>query len=368
MSKYIGKGSYGCIIKPSLKCDKTFGDKNEISKFFFDYKEYNDENNLHNIITNIDKKNKFTIKKISNCKLFLDYDIIRKIENFYSCNIYDKYIYQIIYEYGGIDLEKLLINDKFKSIDLYDFFQRFSNIFEGISILDENDLVHFDLKLNNILYDLEKNKFVIIDFGLMKKKSKLYSYNLIDLFSENQHPFYPNEINILNIIINKSDDKKLNSMLYYEHFQILIKKLQKIYHNSHDKFFVNYLKTFEKISYQFENEIKNNFKSMLSLFKIFFKKFSNVKFYSENIHNNQINDILNEICNDIKSKIDVYMLGIVLLEIIINIFIYSNMNKTIKKIPIELLYLIQKMISFNPCNRPTIQEATLKFKEIMNLL
>ena len=38
MSEYIGKGSYGCVIKPNINCNGTFGKNNEITKFFFSKK------------------------------------------------------------------------------------------------------------------------------------------------------------------------------------------------------------------------------------------------------------------------------------------------------------------------------------------
>ena len=39
MSEYIDRGSYGCVIKPNIKCDGTFGNNN-ITKFFFDKSSY----------------------------------------------------------------------------------------------------------------------------------------------------------------------------------------------------------------------------------------------------------------------------------------------------------------------------------------
>ena len=40
MSEYLEKGSYGCIIKPNLNCNGTFGNINEITKFFFNKEIY----------------------------------------------------------------------------------------------------------------------------------------------------------------------------------------------------------------------------------------------------------------------------------------------------------------------------------------
>ena len=69
MSEYLEKGSYGCIIKPNLNCNGTFGNINEITKFFFNKESYLIEKKNHERMEKIDKKNSFIVKKISNCKI-----------------------------------------------------------------------------------------------------------------------------------------------------------------------------------------------------------------------------------------------------------------------------------------------------------
>ena len=44
----------------------------------------------------------------------------------------------------------------------------FKNLFEGISILNENNIVHNDLKEPNVVYTIKDKKFYIIDFGHMR--------------------------------------------------------------------------------------------------------------------------------------------------------------------------------------------------------
>ena len=64
MSEYISKGTYGCVIKPNINCNGTFGNDNTISKFFFDKDDYLIEKKIQQKINKIDKKQKFTIKMI----------------------------------------------------------------------------------------------------------------------------------------------------------------------------------------------------------------------------------------------------------------------------------------------------------------
>jgi len=373
MSKYIGKGTYGCIINPSIKCDGIFGNTDEISKFFYFEKDYLIEKDLQDIIEKIDINNNYTIKRIDNCKIKLTNDIKKNIYNFNKCNIITNNIYQITYEYGGIDLYKIFTNnlDEMLRIDLNFFLKKFLNIFEGICNLDSNNYVHFDLRLDNILFNFKKNKFVIIDFGLMKEKNKLYDYKFIKSFTNNPYPFYPNEINILNLILNgyfknPINDKILNSKLYSSYIEAKIIYLLKKY-SKKNIYFKKYIKKFQDIYDYINNDIKNNFKTTLKLFDNFFEDFLKYNTTSHEKIEININNDLKNICNDIKSKVDVYMLGLVLLELLIYIFKYLDNNITIKKIPIEIFDLIFEMISINPCNRPTIYEATLKYKQIMKI-
>lgn len=44
-------------------------------------------------------------------------------------------------------------------------------MFEGLSALHEQNIIHRDLKADNILYN-NKGELKICDFGLAKKKSK----------------------------------------------------------------------------------------------------------------------------------------------------------------------------------------------------
>ena len=112
---------------------------------------------------------------ISNCKITLTQEIKQKIKNLDLCNLSNDNIYQITYENGGIDIHYIFKKklDELNKLNLFKLLQKFANVFEGLCIINENNLVHFDIRLDNILYDNKKNKFTIIDFGLMKEKKNI---------------------------------------------------------------------------------------------------------------------------------------------------------------------------------------------------
>ena len=104
MSEYIIQGSYGCIIRPNINCDGTFGNVKNITKFFFDKTDYYIEKKNQLKMEKIDKNNKFINKLINSCKIILTNDIKQKIINLDLCKLESNEVYQITYEYGGIDI------------------------------------------------------------------------------------------------------------------------------------------------------------------------------------------------------------------------------------------------------------------------
>ncbi len=350
MSKYINVGSYGCVIKPNLNCDGTFGNENQITKFFFNEDNYKDEKKNHKQIEKIDKKKKFTIKIINSCKITLTPEIKKKIKNLKLCKLEKDEIYQIIYENGGDDIYNMFkINiEKLNKINLFSFLQKFVNIFEGLCIINENNLVHFDIRLDNILFDFKNNKFNIIDFGLMNKKKNVYTYNNIKNYN-NIHPNYPNDINIVYNIYNEKiyedlNKYELNSNILVKFIYNDLKNLNTKYKNIKDPYFKKLLKNIIEIYNYFSIDIFKQYNY------IFFKKLK-----------------ISKIIKDFGDKVDVYLLGIALFNLLLEIFKKLN-NNSIKKIPLELFSLIKKMILFNPYDRLTIQQATSEFKIIMKII
>lgn len=70
----IGKGSFGCVVKPFIKCKKTYGSnqKNLVSKIIFrntKIEHLTKELENYNLIKNIDRKNKYFITYFEICEL-----------------------------------------------------------------------------------------------------------------------------------------------------------------------------------------------------------------------------------------------------------------------------------------------------------
>ena len=185
-SEVIGEGSYGCIHKPSLICkdNKKVSYKHKISKLLLtenaisELKEYM-------LISESDKKNEYflgvpdlckvkpteiAIKSIQKCRKLTKKNNNKTITK----NQLKKYSV-LVMKYGGMDLEKVGLEfgkmaatetnrNKAKT-----FWKETMRLLTGLLTFQKHDIVHFDLKPQNIVYDKKTGRLNFIDFGHMRK-------------------------------------------------------------------------------------------------------------------------------------------------------------------------------------------------------
>jgi len=321
MAKFLAKGSYGCVVRPAYNCNKLLSSENTISKLFIYKNDWEKEVKINKIIEQLDPNNFFTVKMMDSCIIKMDGMNITKKCNLEKAN---DYIYQIVYEYGGDEIIKIFQHTEI--INAVIILKKFVNIFEGLCILDANDIIHHDIKPNNILYNITKNKFYLIDFGLYITKDDKYIHH------DTKYVYYPSEYAFLYYIKNGKSLNKINVENY--------KKLIGIN--------INFLMKKVIIDIKIRNKIKNIY--------------DNLDKDKEAIYNK----IILNIDINLYNKIDVYMLGLTLYDFIMAIFIHCTELNNISKIPIEILDLISDMTNIDPYERITIQEATERYKLIIH--
>jgi serine/threonine protein kinase len=214
----IGQGVYGCIHKPSIRCEENpeigFDYNNYVSKFMLKtdaMKEFNEFLIIDRIDTNNDyhlgnpimcKPNLiFPTEKnaIKKCRRF-NFNDIQQNPNNYSL---------ILLKYGGHDLKDFCskylrdylqqTNKYYKEYNSDIFWFSLKTLFEGINLFHNNNISHNDIKPQNILFNQTTIEFKYIDFGLMD------SYDNIKLDSINNnnklgvfHWSYPLETGFMN--------------------------------------------------------------------------------------------------------------------------------------------------------------------------
>ena len=199
MSKYIANGTYGCVFEPGIPCKskRTSPNKNRsspksktpiVSKFFLDQKEADIENNEHEQIVNkIDPNGLFTIRSFGICdipKTDLDSKELAKCDNFKSSP-------KTIKAYAATDnLRQIVyehggfqINHIVSRMPFDTMFAAFGPILDGIATLQEHGLAHLDIKPANLVYNFKTKKMALIDFGFCRSLDDVYSKETAFLYS-----------------------------------------------------------------------------------------------------------------------------------------------------------------------------------------
>ena len=190
-NKIVGQGSYGCVIKPALKCEtrnKNITKKdynNKVSKIMF-YSDAKDEFKELNYISKFDGINKYTVSlpKLCQPELNDNFDkIVKQCKDPPTKNVH--YVFrknktllsQLLLEDGGLDLNAasaaIFNNKNIKDVELKIFYTSLLNLFDGLIFFNKNKVIHFDIKLINLVYNLDTGISKYIDFGLMKTHEKV---------------------------------------------------------------------------------------------------------------------------------------------------------------------------------------------------
>jgi len=185
--KVIGEGTFGCVHKPSIHCKTPptpdFDYTNYVSKFMDD----NDaEKELREfvVIGNYDTNKEYHLGRPFKCKPELTPDVVEDIK---VCKHIDKNtlinqpdIYSLLLlKYGGPDLAffcKNTIKDFLKTNKndkSDDFWIEAHHLLKGLKFFKDNNIVHYDIKPQNILFNPDNGKLMFIDFGLMNTKDKI---------------------------------------------------------------------------------------------------------------------------------------------------------------------------------------------------
>ena len=222
--KKIAEGGYGCVHLPGLDCDgndtndndyvsklqkSNFSSKNEVRigsliRESIDSKSMDDSFAavLSSCNINIDK---IQSKNISDCS------VIKKI----SSN--SELILTKMRFVGKDDLD-IYILKKDKSDSIVTYIQTLKHLLIGLKILVDINIVHFDMKGSNVVYDPDKSLPIIIDFGLSIPINDVTPENVMKYFYVYAPEYYiwPLEVHYINMLLHvtpQPDDSKLKDLV-----------------------------------------------------------------------------------------------------------------------------------------------------------
>jgi serine/threonine protein kinase len=228
--------------------------------------------------------------------------------------------------------------NKFNILQKFYLLQKFINIFKALIVLSKNNLVYGDLKIDNVMYNIDKKKLKIIDYDFLSLHKNELSKKITEHEFCTIYFLWPPEIwkNIichlqyyLSTLDGKSYKNDVTSDIRYL-FNILQKK-GFMEHSDYEKF-LNFILNGEiiKTKSKWLNEFFNTFKKNKNKTFHISKKVENIK------------------------KIDIYGLGIILAQI----FLRDDQF-------IELKPLIFKMIHPNVKDRILPESALIEFKKLI---
>jgi serine/threonine protein kinase len=351
----IGKGKYGCAIKPPLFLNENHpneGNKmmifkpyanredDDISKLFINNSTETDPDESEiefikelrdiSFIEFIDPEHTFTVEyKGANSVNFKDYrlfsDNIVLSERVIDCMRIkeDGIIYQIILGNGGIDLHKSEIE-----ITYADFLNTLYNFVYGLSKIN-NIKVHQDIKPANVLLKYHEKtlrnirkkavrakkeaKLSLIDFGLAVNLEHAYTLKNPYL-SEDMYRYHPPDYYIVTRILLKIENGMINNNdKLLSEIDYLITELENANRNTelrekYKEFYLNYITTANS------SELTKYFFSTLLIYlqqirmKVESLRYANANYSPQEIMNNIFNA-------ELASKIDIYPLAYIIYEL-----------------------------------------------------
>jgi serine/threonine protein kinase len=206
MATKIGEGSYGCVHKPSLRCKQKKVDyTNKVSKIMTK-KHSRTELGEYKKIEALDKSKQFYLGKPVSCVPSDDdsaKQAVNMCEHFKGNSIKDYNL--LIMNDGGNNLEQYA--NKMRNFSrtpeniekIEKFWIEAQRILLGLTVFNDNGIVHHDLKPQNLVYNEDTNRTNFIDFGLMTTMDKIKNESNVSLYGLGRaHWSFPLEMEFIN--------------------------------------------------------------------------------------------------------------------------------------------------------------------------
>ena len=311
--QFISQGTYGCVFRPAINCKGNLLKPSFITKIQSEKSNSDKETHIGYKIKKIKGYSDYFAPILKTCNISL---ANIKNDEIKKCDFIDNKTTKIIsnkMKYVGdktlFDYFTYILEEK-PDIITDTLFDCYLHLLEGINILQKQNIIHYDLKENNIMYDETLDYPIIIDFGLSFETSDLRKYKkLVEAFYVYAPDYKPwcFEINIICYIIHNVEENDLDNNISISLLNNVIDDLFK------------------------KNHMFKHFKENNEIYKKSLKDF--IKLYSDLSYKELIDELVTFSYSwDNYSLAVIFLYSIYHLKLDPDMFPFNNLIKTLKQI------------------------------------
>lgn len=169
--KLVNEGTYGCIYRPGITCDGKQETAKYITKIQKNKRAIQNELTISNKIRNITGYTRFFAPILKQCGVKITKDTAQGLK---QCEVFENDTIEDIADYvstkiryvGNQDLMKYLLSELQGSKFHVEVWKTHTYLLKALQKLVAKNIVHYDIKYNNIIYDNGLSVPIFIDFGL----------------------------------------------------------------------------------------------------------------------------------------------------------------------------------------------------------
>ena len=223
MSKKIGEGGFGCVFHPQVSCKgETTNDETYVSKIQKKGQTAENELKISQEIRKIKGYDKFFAPIISSCDIGLsriNSGLVSQCEAFERHHIGTDYNIMKM-KFINMDSISSVVKEGKKEKMFSTFFSSYRHLLDGLKHLQNKELVHFDIKSDNVIFDKDQGVPIIIDFGLsfrlpsnISKQAMENLYPIVFYVYAPEYYLWPIEVHYANYILHTYETPTMESIL-----------------------------------------------------------------------------------------------------------------------------------------------------------
>lgn len=214
----LNESKKNCIIQPEITCDNQIGDIHYVSKIQKKSVNLINEKKMGEQVKNIHHYDFFFAPIIDSCEVSISNTNDSIIKE--KCNMINKMNNNNAYESNKIryigkkNIEKYLLSlPKEENLLIKKLYNTYYYNLHSLKKLAEKNIIHFNVKENNIMYDESNHSPIIIDFSVSYNPSVLKTEDDYkkSFYTTLFYPYWCFDIYVLSFIIHKDEKSNLFS-------------------------------------------------------------------------------------------------------------------------------------------------------------